>query len=70
VVAAVAAAGDAHSLAGGGREFPHHVRRDGLVPRAFQRALGAFGVGACLVANGFQARDAVLQGWVGKVYDA
>jgi len=32
VVAAVAAAGDAHALAGGGCEFAHHVLRDGLMP--------------------------------------
>jgi hypothetical protein len=32
VVAAVAAAGDAHALAGGECEFANHVRRDGLVP--------------------------------------
>jgi hypothetical protein len=32
MVAAVAAAGDAHALAGGGREFAYHVFRDGLVP--------------------------------------
>jgi hypothetical protein len=32
MAAAVAATGETHALAGGGREFAYHVRHDGVVP--------------------------------------
>jgi hypothetical protein len=32
--------------------------------------LGAFGVGACLVADGLQPSNSFLQRWIGKVGDA
>jgi hypothetical protein len=60
VVAAVAATGDADALAGGGREFAHHVWGDGLVRWAFESGLGTVCIRAGLVADGFQARDPVL----------
>ncbi len=52
VIAAVAAAIDAHPLTGRGRESLHHLRRDGLRP---------FGIGLGLVAERAQALDAVFQ---------
>ena len=65
--AAIAAAGYSDALAGGCHEFLDHGGRDRLLAHAFGHRLGAVGVGLGLVADGFQAGDALLQGRVVQV---
>ena len=65
--APVAAAADPDALAGGCCEFLDHGGRYRLLTRALGHRLGAVGVGLGLVAGGFQAGDALLQGRVVQV---
>lgn len=61
MIAAVAAAVDAHPLAGGGRESLHHLRGDGLLRRTVKHGLRPLGIGLGLVTDRAQALDAVFQ---------
>jgi hypothetical protein len=70
VFAAIAASFDSDALAGTPGEFLDHRGRDRLLPRAFRHRLGAVGIGLGLIADRFQAHDALLQRRVFQAGDA
>jgi hypothetical protein len=61
MVAAVAAAFKADTLARSTGEFAQHLRRDRLVPRVLKHGLGAFGIGLRLIADCLEAVDTILE---------
>ncbi len=70
MVSAIAAAFEADTLTCSFDEFAQHLRRDGLAPGVLEHGLGAFGVSLGLIADSFEAVDAVLQRWVVQIGDA
>jgi hypothetical protein len=51
-------------------EGAHHLRGDGLAAGVLKHGLGALGIGLRLIADGFQAIDAVLERRVVQVGNA
>lgn len=70
MVAAIAPAFYADTLTCSFGEFAQHLRRDGLAPGVLEHRLAAFGVRLGLIADGFKAKDAVLQRRVVQIGDA
>jgi len=61
MVAAVVAAGNPYPLAGRSSELPHHGRRDDLAAIAFEEGGRPLGLGLCLIADRFEAGEAILE---------
>lgn len=61
MIAAVAAAGNPYPLAGCLSEPPHHGRRDGLLPGAFEGGGRPLRISLRLIAGRFQAGEAILE---------
>jgi hypothetical protein len=61
VVAAIAAAFQPDTLAGGTREGSHAVGADGLVAGVVERGLGSLGVRCRLFSNRLEVGDALLE---------
>jgi hypothetical protein len=61
VVAAVAAPIDPHPVPGRLSELAKHLRRDGMMGRAFEHGLRPLGIGLGLIPSRVEADNAILQ---------
>ncbi|MFE3838340.1 hypothetical protein [Pseudogemmobacter sonorensis] len=61
MVAAIAAAFQPDTFAGGRGEFAQHLRRHRLLPRVLEHRLRPVCIGLGLIADGLEAVDAVFQ---------
>jgi len=61
MVAAIAGASDSYPFTSGCSKLPHNGGRDGLLAFAFERGGRSLGFGLRLVADRFEAGNAVLE---------
>ncbi|MFO1259865.1 MAG: hypothetical protein U1E68_02140 [Sphingomonadaceae bacterium] len=70
MVAAIAAAFQPDTLAGGRGELSQHLRRDGFLPRVLKHGLRPVCIGLGLIANSLKAVDAIFQRWIVQIGNA
>ncbi|WP_219993569.1 hypothetical protein [Asticcacaulis tiandongensis] len=61
MVAAIAAAFQPDTLAGGRGELAQHLRRDRLLPRVLEHGLRPLCIGLGMIADGLEAVDTIFQ---------